>query len=75
MPTLDHLIPFALATLVFANMPGPAMLHAAAQTLARGRRGGLMAAAGIHLGGYVPVTAAAFGLAAVLRARCRSSIG
>ena len=68
MPALDHLIPFLLATLVFAYMPGPAMLYAAAQTLARGRKGGLMAAAGIHLGGYFHVTMAAFGLAAMLRA-------
>ena len=67
MPSLDHLIAFALATLVFAYVPGPAMLYATAQTLARGRTGGLMAALGIHCGGYIHVFAAAFGLSAVLR--------
>jgi threonine/homoserine/homoserine lactone efflux protein len=66
MPSLDHLLPFVAATLVFAYIPGPAILYTAAQTLARGRAGGLMAALGIHLGGYFHVTAAALGLAAVL---------
>jgi threonine/homoserine/homoserine lactone efflux protein len=67
MPGLDHLLPFIAATLVFAYIPGPAILYTAAQTLARGRRGGAMAALGIHLGGYFHVTAAAFGLAALLQ--------
>jgi threonine/homoserine/homoserine lactone efflux protein len=66
MPSLQHLVPFVLATLVFAYVPGPGMLYAAAQTLARGRRGGLLAALGLHLGGYLHVGAAAFGLAALL---------
>ena len=29
MPSLDHLIPFVLATLVFAVMPGPAIFYIA----------------------------------------------
>ena len=66
MPALEHLLPFAVATLVFAVMPGPAILYTAAQTLARGRRGGLLASLGIHLGGFVHVIAAAAGLSAVL---------
>ncbi len=48
-------------------MPGPAMIYASAQTLARGRRAGFMAALGIHLGGYVHVGAAALGLAAIFQ--------
>ncbi len=67
MPPLDHLLPFVAATLVFAYIPGPAILYTAAQTLARGRAGGLMAALGIHAGGYFHVMAAAFGLSAVFR--------
>ena len=63
MPSSDILIAFFLATAVFAYMPGPATLYAAAQTLARGRRAGWMAALGIHIGGYVHVVAAALGLA------------
>jgi threonine/homoserine/homoserine lactone efflux protein len=67
MPSADLLAAFALATAIFAYMPGPAMLYTAAQTLARGRRGGLMAALGIHLGCYVHVLAAVFGLAALMK--------
>ncbi len=66
MPGLDLLIPFAIATALFAYFPGPALLYTAAQTLVRGRRAGFMAALGIHLGCYLHVIAAALGLAAVL---------
>jgi threonine/homoserine/homoserine lactone efflux protein len=65
MPSLDHLIPFAIATFLFAIFPGPALLYTAAQTLARGRAAGFMAALGIHIGGYAHVLAAALGLSAV----------
>lgn len=65
MPSTDLLFAFFLAAAVFAYMPGPAMLYTTAQTIARGRRAGWMAALGIHLGGYVHVLAAAFGLAAL----------
>lgn len=67
MPSADLLIAFAIATAIFAYMPGPAMLYTAAQTLARGRRGGLMAALGIHIGCYVHVLAAVFGLATLMK--------
>jgi threonine/homoserine/homoserine lactone efflux protein len=68
MPSTEILLAFFTATAVFAYMPGPAMLYAAAQTLARGRRSGLLAALGIHLGGYLHVLAAAAGLAALFHA-------
>lgn len=67
MAGIDVLIAFALATAVFAYFPGPALLYTIAQTLARGRRGGLMAALGIHLGGYAHVLAATLGLSALFR--------
>lgn len=63
MPQTEILLAFFFATCVFAYMPGPAMLYATAQTMARGRRAGWLAAAGIHLGGYAHVAAAALGLA------------
>jgi threonine/homoserine/homoserine lactone efflux protein len=44
------------------------MLYAAAQTMVRGRWFGLMAALGIHLGGYVHVFAAAAGLSVLFHA-------
>lgn len=68
MPSAELLAAFAVATVIFAYMPGPAMLYTAAQTLARGRRAGLMAALGIHAGGYVHVLSAAAGLSAVFHA-------
>ncbi|MFQ6550370.1 LysE family translocator [Aestuariibius sp. 2305UL40-4] len=68
MPSADLLAAFFVATAVFAYMPGPAMLYATAQTIARGRRAGWMAALGIHLGGYVHVAAAALGLAILFEA-------
>ena len=66
MADLDTLLAFMVATMIFAYMPGPALLYATAQTIARGRKGGLMAAFGIHLGGYVHVIAAALGLGFLL---------
>lgn len=65
MPGLELLLPFLAATIVFAVMPGPALLYTAAQTLAHGRRGGFMAALGIHLGGFAHVAGAALGLSAL----------
>ena len=63
MPSCEIMIAFFLATAVFAYMPGPSTMYAAAQKIARGRRAGWMASLGIHAGGYVHVAAAALGLA------------
>ena len=68
MPSTELLIAFFLATSIFAYMPGPSTLYAAAQTIARGQRAGWFAALGIHIGGYVHVLAAAFGLAILFKA-------
>lgn len=68
MPSTELLVAFVATTAIFAFIPGPAMLYAAAQTLARGRWPGLMAAFGIHLGGYVHVIAAAAGLSILFHA-------
>jgi threonine/homoserine/homoserine lactone efflux protein len=68
MPSMELLIAFFATTAVFAYIPGPAMLYAAAQTIAHGRWSGLMAALGIHLGGYVHVLAAAAGLSILFHA-------
>lgn len=66
MPGFDHLAPFLIATLLFAAFPGPALLYTAARTMAGGRRAGLMAALGIHIGCYAHVIAATLGLSAML---------
>jgi threonine/homoserine/homoserine lactone efflux protein len=68
MPSLDLLIPFFVATSIFACVPGPGMLYAATQTIARGRRAGWLSAAGLHLAGYAHILSAALGLAVLLEA-------
>ncbi|CAN7383224.1 LysE family translocator [Ensifer adhaerens] len=68
MPSLDILLTFFVTTAIFAYIPGPAMLYAAAQTVARGRSAGMMASLGIHLGCYVHVIAAAAGLSILFHA-------
>jgi threonine/homoserine/homoserine lactone efflux protein len=68
MASADVLIAFFVTTAIFAYIPGPAMLYAAAQTVARGRRSGFSAVLGIHLGCYVHVLAAAAGLSLIFHA-------
>lgn len=68
MPSFEHLIGLFVATAIFAYMPGPAMLYAAAQTIAGGKKAGWLAALGIHVGGYAHVIAAALGLALLFQA-------
>jgi threonine/homoserine/homoserine lactone efflux protein len=62
MPPTALFLTFLATTAAFAFIPGPAMVYAAAQTMARGRRAGLMASLGLHLGGYAHVAIAAAGL-------------
>jgi threonine/homoserine/homoserine lactone efflux protein len=68
MTSLPQFLTFLVTASIFAFIPGPAMLYAAAQTMARGRRSGLMASLGLHLGGYAHIIAAAFGLSVLLAA-------
>lgn len=67
MASTEVLFALVLATLVFAYIPGPAVLYIAAQTMSRGRKAGFMAVLGVHLADYVHVLAAAFGLSAIFR--------
>lgn len=67
MASWETLLAFATLTLLVAYFPGPALLYTAAQTIAHGRKAGFMAMLGIHLGCYVHVMAAAFGLSAVFK--------
>ena len=62
MPSFELLTAFFITTALFAYIPGPAMLYAAAQTMARGRFAGLMAVLGIHVGCYFHIFASAAGL-------------
>lgn len=67
MASWETLFVFATVTILVAYFPGPALLYTAAQTISHGRRAGLMAMLGIHLGCYLHVFAAAFGLSAVFK--------
>ncbi|HZG27869.1 MAG TPA: LysE family translocator [Ensifer sp.] len=68
MPEIQLLTAFVLTTTAFAFIPGPAMLYAAARTMAGGRKAGLMAVLGIHIGAYAHVVAAAAGLSVLFHA-------
>jgi threonine/homoserine/homoserine lactone efflux protein len=67
MPPAELLIPFFVASAIFACVPGPGMLYAAAQTMAAGRRSGWYAALGFHLAGLGHIAAAAFGVSILLQ--------
>ena len=68
MPDSQLLIAFFASAAVFAYAPGPSTLYAAAQTIAGGRKQGLQAAFGIHLGGYFHVAIVAMGVASLFAA-------
>ncbi len=67
MPPADLLIPFFVASAIFACIPGPSMFYAAAQTMASGRRSGWYAAVGFYLAGLGHIAAAAFGVSMLLQ--------
>ncbi len=65
MPATELLVAFFAAGAIFAFIPGPGILYAAAQAMAGGRAVGLMGTLGLALGGYLHVIAAAAGLSVV----------
>jgi threonine/homoserine/homoserine lactone efflux protein len=66
LPDTGHLTLFITATLVLLAIPGPAVLYIVAQSVEHGRRAGLTAVGGIHVGSLVHVAAATVGLSALL---------
>jgi len=68
MPSSDLLVAFFTAAVIFAFIPGPGMIYAAAQTMAGGRTVGLLGTLGLSIGGYLHVIAAAAGLSVVFHA-------
>jgi threonine/homoserine/homoserine lactone efflux protein len=66
LPDTSHLAVFITATLVLLVIPGPAVLYIVAQSVEHGRRAGLTAVCGIHVGSLVHVAAATVGLSALL---------
>jgi threonine/homoserine/homoserine lactone efflux protein len=68
MPATETLLAFLTAAAIFAFVPGPGLLYAAAQAMAGGRAAGLMGTLGLATGGYLHVVAAAAGLSIVFHA-------
>jgi threonine/homoserine/homoserine lactone efflux protein len=66
LPDTGHLTLFITATLVLLAIPGPAVLYIVAQSVEHGRRAGLTAVGGVHVGSLVHVAAATVGLSALL---------
>jgi threonine/homoserine/homoserine lactone efflux protein len=66
LPDTSHLALFVTAALVLLVVPGPAVLYIVTQSVDHGRRAGLTAVGGIHVGSLVHVAAATVGLSALL---------
>jgi threonine/homoserine/homoserine lactone efflux protein len=66
LPDSSHLTLFVSTTIVLLLIPGPAVLYIVAQSVEHGRRAGLTAVGGIHVGSTVHVAAATVGLSALL---------
>ena len=68
MPSIEILLAFMATTAVFAFIPGPAMLYAAARTLAGGPVAGRVGTPGVSAGCELHVAAAAAGLSILFHA-------
>jgi threonine/homoserine/homoserine lactone efflux protein len=68
MPSIELLLTFFVTTALFAFMPGPAVIYTLARTVAGGRKVGVMAVLGIHIGCYAHIFAAAAGLSVLFHA-------
>ncbi|HEX4759450.1 MAG TPA: LysE family translocator [Thermoleophilaceae bacterium] len=66
LPDSSHLALFVSTTVLLLIIPGPAVLYIVAQSVEHGRRAGLAAVGGIHVGSAVHVAAATVGLSALL---------
>jgi threonine/homoserine/homoserine lactone efflux protein len=68
VPTLAHLIGFALVSLGMVLTPGPNMIYLVSRSIAQGPSAGLVSLAGVALGFVVYMLCAAFGITALLLA-------
>lgn len=66
MPTFHTVAVFAAAVVVFAVVPGPAVLYIVTRSVSQGRRAGVVSAASIASGNMAHVVAATVGLSALL---------
>ncbi len=68
MPSMSHLLTFALAAFVLIVIPGPSVLFTVGRALSYGRREALLSVLGNSAGAAVVATAVAIGLGAVVAA-------
>lgn len=68
MPPTELLIPFLIATSVFAFTPGPGMFYMAIQTMAHGAKAGWLSSLAFHVASYLHIFLAAFGVTVLLAA-------
>src|SRR5262245_39486999 len=68
MPDSTNLQLFAIASLVLAITPGPAVLYIVTRSMTQGRMAGVVSCLGVSVGGLVHVLAAALGVSAALAA-------
>ncbi|PLX66134.1 MAG: LysE family translocator [Denitrovibrio sp.] len=66
MDSLTYWILFLTASLALCISPGPDLIYIVSKTVAQGRKTGIFASAGVCSGALVHVTAAAFGLSAIM---------
>ena len=67
MPPVELLLPFLLATSIFAFTPGPGMFYMAVQTMAHGPKAGWLSSFAFHLASYFHIVLAAFGITVLLK--------
>jgi len=67
-PSVSAVEFFALASIAVLLIPGPAVLYVVTQSAEQGRTAGLASVAGIHIGTFVHIVAAAIGLSALILA-------
>lgn len=68
MPDVATILAFAAASLALLIIPGPAVLYIVNRSVADGRTVGLASVAGVEVGTFVHVVAAALGLSAIIAA-------
>jgi threonine/homoserine/homoserine lactone efflux protein len=66
MPDISSLTIFFIAGMVLLVTPGPAVLYIVAQSIDQGKSAGIISTLGIAVGTLFHVTAAAFGISAIL---------
>ena len=67
-PSFSAVELFAVASIALLLIPGPAVLYVVTQSAEQGRSAGLASVAGIHIGTFVHIVAAAVGISAVILA-------